>query len=92
VNRPLPLAAPLLPDGCAVYTAAVFIAVPPRPRSTTMSQEAKPDSNAVTERVCISCPGCGRHDFVHWPPNQDTYHWKCFNCRKEFDLHRGRAH
>lgn len=57
-----------------------------------MNQEAKPDTNAVTERVRISCPGCGRHDYVDWPESQDTYHWKCFNCRKEFELHRGRAH
>jgi len=45
-----------------------------------------------TERVRISCPGCGRNDFVDWPLEQPTYHWKCFNCRKEFDLSRQSAH
>ena len=45
-----------------------------------------------TEPVRISCPGCGRNDFVHWPKGQPTYHWKCFNCRKEFDLSRQGAH
>jgi hypothetical protein len=42
----------------------------------------------VTERVRISCPGCGRNDYVLWPPGSDTFHWKCFNCSKQFDLHR----
>lgn len=41
-----------------------------------------------TERVSISCPGCGRHDWVTWPGGQDTFQWKCFNCHKTFDLHR----
>jgi hypothetical protein len=36
--------------------------------------------------------GCGRHDWVTWPAAQETYHWKCFNCEKEFDLHRGGKH
>ncbi len=40
-------------------------------------------------RERISCPGCGRHDWVSWPANQDTYAWKCFNCEKQFELHRG---
>lgn len=46
----------------------------------------------ATERVRISCPGCGRNDWVSWPAGQPTYHWKCFNCSKEFDLQRGRGH
>jgi hypothetical protein len=46
----------------------------------------------TTERVPISCPGCGRHDWVSWPAGQDTFHWKCFNCGKEFDLHRDGRH
>ncbi len=46
----------------------------------------------TTERVRISCPGCGRNDRVSWPVGQDIYHWKCFNCGKEFDLTRDRAH
>jgi len=43
-------------------------------------------------RERISCPGCGRHDWVTWPEGQDTYAWKCFNCEKQFDLHRGGRH
>ena len=43
-------------------------------------------------RVRISCPGCGRNDWVTWPPGQVTYPWKCFNCHKEFDLHKGARH
>lgn len=42
----------------------------------------------ATERVQISCPGCGRHDYVTWPVNAPTYHWKCFNCHKKYDLQR----
>lgn len=57
-----------------------------------MSQSASVEGTAGAERVAISCPGCGRHDYVLWPRDQDTYHWKCFNCRKEFDLHRKAAH
>lgn len=44
------------------------------------------------ERVRISCPGCGRHDWVTWPAGQDTLRWKCFNCHKDSDLHRGSKH
>ena len=51
--------------------------------STTPSQPA---------REAISCPGCGRHDWVQWPAGQATYAWKCFNCGKQFDLTRKRAH
>jgi transposase-like protein len=43
-------------------------------------------------RVRISCPGCGRNDYVSWPAGEDTYHWKCFNCGKEFDLTRDGGH
>ena len=43
-------------------------------------------------RVRISCPGCGRHDMVSWPADAETYHWKCFNCGKEFDLSRKKTH
>lgn len=46
----------------------------------------------ATERVAISCPGCGRNDRVNWPVGAETFHWKCFNCGKEFDLHRGGGH
>jgi len=47
---------------------------------------------AGSERVRISCPGCGRHDIVSWPAGAPTYHWKCFNCGKEFDLTRKPGH
>ena len=47
----------------------------------------------ATERVRISCPGCGRNDYVKWPVGADTYAWKCFNCSKAFELQRkGGAH
>lgn len=45
-----------------------------------------------TERVRISCPGCGRNDYVSWPVGQPIYHWKCFNCSKSFDLSRDSGH
>ena len=35
------------------------------------------------------CPGCGRHDFVLWPANRDTYARKCFNCEKSFRAAQG---
>ena len=55
--------------------------------------EPTPASGTVAgERVYITCPGCGRHDWVSWPPERPSYHWKCFNCHKEFDLERGRSH
>ena len=47
---------------------------------------------APAQRKHISCPGCGRHDWVTWPAKDDTFHWKCFNCEKEFDLRRGGRH
>lgn len=43
-------------------------------------------------RVRISCPGCGRNDFVTWPAERDIYHWTCFNCGKSFDLTRDGGH
>ena len=49
-------------------------------------------ASATSERVNISCPGCGRHDTVSWPRDAATYHWKCFNCGKEFDLQRKKGH
>lgn len=55
-----------------------------------MSQPTSPQGTAP--RVRISCPGCGRHDHVSWPDAQATYHWKCFNCGKEFDLAKGAGH
>lgn len=64
-----------------------------------MSQHSSDDisldtvaAHGATERVRISCPGCGRNDYVQWPANQATLRRKCFNCGKEFDLHRKRSH
>jgi hypothetical protein len=51
------------------------------------------DTTTHDERLSISCPGCGRHDWVTWPAGQATLHWTCFNCEKTFDLPRpGGAH
>ena len=50
------------------------------------------ETAGIAPRVQITCPGCGRHDRVSWPPTQDVYHWKCFNCGKQFDLTRKAAH
>ena len=47
---------------------------------------------STTARVRISCPGCGRNDWVSWPAGQEVFHWKCFNCQKEFDLTRDEGH
>ncbi len=55
-----------------------------------MNPTQTPPANA--ERLQISCPGGGRHDFVWWPKDQETYHWKCFNCHKETELHRKAGH
>lgn len=54
----------------------------------------KTGTEAATEleRVRISCPGCGRNDWVSWPAGQSVFHWKCFNCHKEFDLARDGGH
>ncbi len=57
-----------------------------------MTEDTTDRTSAPAERVRISCPGCGRNDFVDWPAGQATFHWKCFNCHKEFDLSRKRAH
>ncbi|HYM80349.1 MAG TPA: hypothetical protein VEY91_02935 [Candidatus Limnocylindria bacterium] len=57
-----------------------------------MSDATSDSSTAASERVQISCPGCGRHDHVRWPADQDAYHWKCFNCGKQFDLTRDGSH
>lgn len=53
-----------------------------------MSERAPATSAKSTERVAVSCPGCGRHDWVSWPAGEATYHWRCFNCGKTFDLAR----
>ena len=57
-----------------------------------MSDQTAKAASGSTERVRISCPGCGRNDFVAWPRGQATYPWKCFNCGKQFDLSRKAAH
>lgn len=55
-----------------------------------MSTPSSSSKSGGRER--ISCPGCGRHDYVTWPQGQDTYPWKCFNCEKSFELHRSGKH
>jgi transposase len=55
------------------------------------SQDPRADHDR-TERTSISCPGCGRHDYVSWPADQPVYHWTCFNCEGTFDLHRKGGH
>ncbi len=59
---------------------------------TSETQADRPAAPLPYARVSISCPGCGRHDWVRWPVDQHTYHWKCFNCGKEFDLTREGGH
>jgi hypothetical protein len=54
--------------------------------------ETTPSRAPATTRERISCPGCGRHDWVTWPLGQETYPWKCFNCEKEYELRRGGRH
>ena len=49
-------------------------------------EPAATPSSTTPARVSISCPGCGRKDHVSWPAGEPVYHWKCFNCSKEFDL------
>ncbi len=49
-------------------------------------------TSGVAPRVQITCPGCGRHDRVSWPADRPVYHWKCFNCGKEFDLTQKKGH
>ena len=60
-----------------------------------MNQENPQDTRdlqARTGRTLISCPGCGRHDYVAWPADQPVYHWTCFNCHGTFDLRRPGGH
>jgi DNA-directed RNA polymerase subunit RPC12/RpoP len=57
-----------------------------------MTHETQDSTPTATERVPISCPGCGRKDYVSWPSGEAVYHWKCFNCGKEFDLTRDGGH
>jgi hypothetical protein len=60
-----------------------------------MNQETPQDTRPPggrTERTSISCPGCGRHDYVLWPADQPVLHWTCFNCRGTFDLRRKGGH
>jgi transposase-like protein len=57
-----------------------------------MPHDPQAPASTSPARVRISCPGCGRNDYVTWPAEADTYHWKCFNCGKEFDLTRDGGH
>lgn len=53
-----------------------------------MSDHAPPSASRDAERVRISCPGCGRNDWVRWPASSPVYDWHCFNCGKRFELKR----
>ena len=64
----------------------------PTRAATPMAHETQDPAVPAHERVRISCPGCGRKDHVTWPRAEGVYHWKCFNCGKEFDLTRGDGH
>jgi CheY-like chemotaxis protein len=65
----------------------------PTPQGSPMEKKDMASSPPdVAARVRISCPGCGRNDYVSWPANRDVFHWKCFNCGKEFDLTREGGH
>jgi len=69
--------------------AAPTAILPPISDPTLAEDRSMAQSTSdATERVQISCPGCGRHDYVTWPVNAPTYHWKCFNCHKKYDLQR----
>jgi hypothetical protein len=60
-----------------------------------MNQETTQDPRPVhdrTARTLISCPGCGRHDYVLWPADRPVHHWVCFNCHGAFDLKRKGGH
>ena len=59
---------------------------------TTPAGGSAGNAPTARDRERISCPGCGRHDWVTWPASQDTYAWKCFNCEKHFELRRGGRH
>ncbi len=56
-----------------------------------MSQPTTSQPGAV-ESVQISCPGCGRHNWVNWPVGKDTLTYTCFNCSKTNELHRHGGH
>jgi len=56
------------------------------------SSQSPTEPARASVRVRISCPGCGRNDYVSWPTDRATYHWKCFNCGKEFDLTHESGH
>ena len=57
-----------------------------------MTDMNPPPSGTETERSYVTCPGCGRHDWVNWPTDSPTYPWKCFNCGKQFTLERSGRH
>jgi hypothetical protein len=57
-----------------------------------MTDRTASASSHPIERVRISCPGCGRNDYVAWPKGQPTFPWKCFNCGKKFELTRSGGH
>lgn len=50
------------------------------------------DKSSAGVPVKISCPGCGRHDWVTWPAGAHELVYKCFSCEKTFTLHAGSGH
>jgi len=75
-----------LPDRFAI------LGDPNDPMTDTPASSGSTERAHASARVRISCPGCGRNDYVTWPSDRETYHWKCFNCGKQFDLTRDGGH
>jgi CheY-like chemotaxis protein/ribosomal protein S27E len=84
----------VLPRSAFVARMAEILQTGPRPPEPppAMTDTATPPPGTPTERVYVTCPGCGRHDWVNWPAGSATYPWKCFNCGKQFALERGGRH
>ncbi|MBI1796025.1 MAG: hypothetical protein HYR74_03125 [Candidatus Eisenbacteria bacterium] len=59
---------------------------------THETERPAPVTPSASAPVRISCPGCGRNDYVRWPAGEAVFHWKCFNCGKSFDLARDGGH
>jgi CheY-like chemotaxis protein len=85
----------VLPRSAFVARMAEILQTGPGPSAETAPAEtgtAPVAPDTPTERVYVTCPGCGRHDWVNWPSGSATYQWKCFNCGKQFSLEHGGRH
>jgi CheY-like chemotaxis protein len=81
------------PGEAGIARLPVVHDAPPTAQESPMEKKDTASSPPdIAARVRISCPGCGRNDYVSWPANLDVFHWKCFNCGKEFDLTREGSH